>query len=407
MPLPVIIIGAGVSGLLLAQGLKKANIPCRIFERDAHLEARTQGYRVRISDDGIQALRDNLSPEHLAKVKQRCSILPMKGNAPSAILDALTGGKGVPLFPGGGAPGPPPPVFTESEVLSVDRRVLREVLLQGLGGLLEFGNEYEHYEQDGEAGITVTFTDGDTIEGSLLVGADGTWSPVRRQLIPKYQLSDTEARPIYGKTPMTDTLSAALSPSVMSSLTLLRSPKLSCLLEDMRFDHSQPETPPDYVYWVLFLRGDAYQEDAVPSTTEETPRFAREVTSDWHPSFRCLFTQPDSGASVIHLVTSRPTALGVGTEADALVTLMGDAAHAMAPTAALGATTVLRDAGNLVRPLTLREDVMATPAPALRAYEREMEVYAADALAKSMMGAKRIFGVKPFDELPLIDMRGS
>ncbi|KAK4550318.1 hypothetical protein LTR36_003285 [Oleoguttula mirabilis] len=407
MPSPVLIIGAGVSGLLLAQGLKKANLPSRVFERDAHLEARTQGYRVRISDEGIQALRDCLSPEHFAKVKRCCSILPMKGNAPSATLDALTARAGVPLFPGGRPSGPPPPVGAEIQVLSVDRRALRAILLQGLEGLTEFGKEYEHYEQDGEGAVTVTFTDGSSIEGSLLVGADGAWSRVRQQLLPEYQLSDTEARPIYGKTPVTDALGAALSSAVLSGLTLLRSPNFSCLLETMRFDHSQPETPPDYVYWVLFLKGDAYQEDAIPASTEDTLHFAQKATSDWHDSFRCLFTQPGSGASVVHLVTSRPSALAVSTAKDALVVLIGDAAHAMAPTAALGATTALRDAGNLVRQLTLRTDVVAKPAAALRAYEREMEVYAADALERSMMGAKIVFGIKPFDELPLVDTRGS
>jgi 2-polyprenyl-6-methoxyphenol hydroxylase-like FAD-dependent oxidoreductase len=34
--LPVIIIGAGISGLLLAQQLRKANIPFEIFERDSN-----------------------------------------------------------------------------------------------------------------------------------------------------------------------------------------------------------------------------------------------------------------------------------------------------------------------------------------------------------------------------------
>lgn len=403
MPLPVIIIGAGVSGLLLAHGLKKANMSVRLFERDAGLEARQQGYRVLISDQGIQALQNNLLPEHFAKVKRCCSIYSMTGNAPSVNLDAITGGEGLPLFPAGVSQ----PLSTESEVLSADRRVLREVLLQGLESITEFGKEYQRYEQDAEGGVTVTFTGGDSIRGSLLVGADGTWSRVRQQLLPNYQLSDTEARPIYGKTPLTDAISAAFPPRAMRELTLLQSPTLKCLLECMRFDHSQPETPPDYVYWVLFLRGDAYQDGSMPTTTEKALEFARRATNDWHPSFRCLFNQPDSGASVIRLVTSRPSAIAVKTEQDALVALTGDAAHAMAPTAALGATTALRDAGNVIQHLTAEDDAMVEPARALRAYEREMEAYAVEALAKSMVGAKRIYGVKPFEELPIIDMRST
>lgn len=46
-PLPVLIIGAGISGLLLAQSLRKIGgeaVPYRIFERDADLTTRGVGW---------------------------------------------------------------------------------------------------------------------------------------------------------------------------------------------------------------------------------------------------------------------------------------------------------------------------------------------------------------------------
>lgn len=42
--LPVLIIGAGISGLLLAQQLHKLNIPFQIFERDNDLQTRGVGW---------------------------------------------------------------------------------------------------------------------------------------------------------------------------------------------------------------------------------------------------------------------------------------------------------------------------------------------------------------------------
>lgn len=42
----VLIIGAGIGGLTLAQGLRKQGISFEIFERDASAEARGQGYAV-------------------------------------------------------------------------------------------------------------------------------------------------------------------------------------------------------------------------------------------------------------------------------------------------------------------------------------------------------------------------
>lgn len=45
---PVIIIGASISGLTLAQGLRKAGIPYQIFERDSSLSARSAGWGLTI-----------------------------------------------------------------------------------------------------------------------------------------------------------------------------------------------------------------------------------------------------------------------------------------------------------------------------------------------------------------------
>lgn len=44
--LHVLIIGAGLGGLTLAQGLRKQGISFELFERDASAEARGQGYAV-------------------------------------------------------------------------------------------------------------------------------------------------------------------------------------------------------------------------------------------------------------------------------------------------------------------------------------------------------------------------
>ena len=41
---PVLIVGAGISGLLLAQHLRKQNIAFRIFERDGDLKTRGVGW---------------------------------------------------------------------------------------------------------------------------------------------------------------------------------------------------------------------------------------------------------------------------------------------------------------------------------------------------------------------------
>ena len=52
----VVIIGAGIGGLCLAQGLRKAGIAVQVFERDTHPGSRWEGYRIAINADGAAAL---------------------------------------------------------------------------------------------------------------------------------------------------------------------------------------------------------------------------------------------------------------------------------------------------------------------------------------------------------------
>ena len=250
---PIPIIGAGVSGLALAQGLLSNNVPFRIFERDPELHTRSQGYRFRVSEEGIEALTQNLPPKKLAKLEACCcaEVRSDTGNVPQIHLDATTAEKSGWLYKSGQQG----PIRATGKPWSADRGALRYVRSSGLGSLLEYGKELDKHE-DGEDSVTVTFKDGSTARGCLLVGADGVWSKIRSQLLPSYALVDTKGRLIYGKTEVTSDFIAKFSPEAMNGLTFIRDSKreFSCLLEPMRFNTNERDSPSDYVYWVLFFR---------------------------------------------------------------------------------------------------------------------------------------------------------
>lgn len=71
-------------------------------------------------------------------------------------------------------------------------------------------------------GVLVNVTDRETIEGFLLVGADGSWSKVRRQLLPNVSSLDSEGRLIYGKTIMTPDFLERFNTAAMNGMTLIR-----------------------------------------------------------------------------------------------------------------------------------------------------------------------------------------
>jgi 2-polyprenyl-6-methoxyphenol hydroxylase-like FAD-dependent oxidoreductase len=171
---------------------------------------------------------------------------------------------------------------------------------------------------------------------------------------------------------------------------------LPCLLEYMRFDHGDQDAMHDYVYWVLFLRKDSFMPDNEMLQMSEAGvvEFVRKLTANWNPQLRCLFN--DFAASLIPVISSRPPLPWWNSNSRA--TLIGDATHVMAPTAAFGATSALQDAGVLVQQLTQsggRDDIAA-----LRSYEAQMRQYAEAALHRSSMGGKMMFGMRPFEELP-------
>lgn len=62
---PILIIGAGISGLVLAQYLKHRDIPFEIFEQDSTIDARSGGWGLTLHWS-LPALRE-LLPEHLVQ----------------------------------------------------------------------------------------------------------------------------------------------------------------------------------------------------------------------------------------------------------------------------------------------------------------------------------------------------
>src|SRR3954465_6238548 len=84
---PVLISGAGVGGLLPAQSLRSHRIPFKVYERDADGSSRSQGYRLRISVDGLTALEQVLDPAHYERFRAGCTAL---GAGKIEAIDALT-----------------------------------------------------------------------------------------------------------------------------------------------------------------------------------------------------------------------------------------------------------------------------------------------------------------------------
>ncbi|MFC7589662.1 FAD-dependent oxidoreductase [Nonomuraea antimicrobica] len=140
-PLRVLIAGAGLGGLCLAQRLHQAGVDVLVLERDAGPYSRAQGHRVHIDQRGEDALRACL-PGPLFELYQATRGQPsermMLINAEGARLQEVP----LPALPDGTS------IIRTGRAVS--RNTLREILLGGLDGVVRFGKAFTRYEQDGE-----------------------------------------------------------------------------------------------------------------------------------------------------------------------------------------------------------------------------------------------------------------
>jgi 2-polyprenyl-6-methoxyphenol hydroxylase-like FAD-dependent oxidoreductase len=164
------IIGAGIGGLCLAQGLRQAGAAVTVYERT---EARTdwlQGYRIHINPNGSRALHACLPPAAWHAFLETVSVDGGGFGFTTERLDDLLRFSADEITPAGGP---------EDRHYGVSRISLREVLLSGMDDVIRLGREFTHYETTADGRVTAHFADGSTATAELLIGADGANSRER------------------------------------------------------------------------------------------------------------------------------------------------------------------------------------------------------------------------------------
>lgn len=354
----VLVAGAGLGGLALAQALQAAGVEVRVYEADADAGARTQGYRIGLREHGWKALRACL-PERLYELAVATSgeltgpgmLYDDRLNVLSRELEAPAEGARV-----------------------IDRQVFRHILMGGMRGHVEFGRRLRGYEEPREGPVRAEFADGSEAAGGLLVGADGGNSVVRRKLLPEIGLEESGMCGLMGRTP----LSACPPELVPGRGTMIKGQGTTLMLGRMVFDRPPaeaaaelaPDVPlPDresYVRWVLLVPPDHHV-----STTRggDGREIALELLEGWHPDVLALIRGTDMSYGVGRApVLDRPVEPWPASR----VTLLGDAAHLTLASGGNGANTALVDAQRLSAALVAVDRGERDLLPALTAYQADM-----------------------------------
>ncbi|PKK43459.1 hypothetical protein CI102_11825 [Trichoderma harzianum] len=331
----VLIAGAGLGGLTLAQNLRKRGISYEIFERDEHKDARFQGWAIAlhtITDELVASMPSDMpdlrqATDHMSplKIPTQICLYPAESNVRVGWEDC-----------------------PETPFIRAERYRLRNHLATNIP--IQWGKRVQRIEHD-DQGVAVYFEDGTSAKGDILVGADGVKSVVRQQLLQKSHDEVLKIIPlaaIVGELKLSGEAFKRQLQLSHGSYSLIDSEKgylTFCSLHDVA-----PDGKSARYYWIM-SRSDPTIADPDhwlhKATQQEKLDHAREVMSNREPKFREIFdlTPVEGVKKETHIWRD----LELSSLPAGRVVLMGDAAHVMTPFRGEGGYNTFIDAMALAK----------------------------------------------------------
>lgn len=350
MKTPITIIGAGLGGLTLARVLHLHGIAATVYEADSSANARTQGGMLDIHEENGQlALKTaGLFDEFRALIHpggQATRVLDKEGRV---LLDDPDDGTG-------GRP-------------EVPRGELRRILMDSLpADTIQWGHKVTAVSPLGNGKHTVTFANGTTVTTELLVGADGAWSKVRPLL--------SEAKPAYTGITFIETYLFDAGTHYPASAQAVGGGSMFALAPEKGIvAHREPNAV--LHTYVVLSKPEDWMAHVDRSDRATALAFVAREFEGWAPELTALISE--SGTDPVR----RPIyALPVGHRWERVpgVTLLGDAAHLMAPSGE-GANLAMLDGAELGKALAANPN---DGEAALLAYEEDLFLRSASEAAEA------------------------
>ncbi|OAA50536.1 Aromatic-ring hydroxylase-like protein [Metarhizium rileyi] len=362
---PVIISGAGVVGLTLAHGLKKANIPFEIYERDDHIDARDHGWAITIhwALPFLLELLDDATIDAVENVQVDPEVgRNDSGNFLFINLETLDSKFCIP----------------PNKRRRVNREKLRKALLQGVADHVRWGKRLSNIELVNSAndGVEAHFTDGSSVQGSMIIGAEGANSQTRKFLVPeKYRNYQLPVRFIGASVYMTPEQVKPLrdiDPLLFQGCHPVTGHFLwVSMLETPEVNGTKGTEEERYKVQIITSWKVKSDKDEVPPNDAERVAEMKRRAAGFHPLLRQAVESIPESAPVLEIALQDWPCFNWDNH-DGRVTLIGDAAHAMTMYRGEAANHGILDAYNLVQRLKKMYAGETSLKTAIDSYEEDM-----------------------------------
>ncbi|KEY70383.1 hypothetical protein S7711_09357 [Stachybotrys chartarum IBT 7711] len=351
----ILIAGAGLTGLILAQGINKFNaspeaathpvkLTYEIFEREPFVFYRGGGYSLTLHW-GLQVLQDALPKEvldgldsclcnpHFVETGQTTDFQYLNLRTKEVVVRA-----------------PMPKV----PVARVARTRLIKLLMQGID--VQFSKQLSDISWPADDRVTAHFADGTSADGNLLIGADGGKSAVRRILCGPRAESQPVAVKAVGLRCHYPVEKCAKYQEIDPNIVHGGDPDTNTYFWFSLLDMPRPNSDRPLAECYITVNW-PFEDDFlgkgkptdVPATRSERIGFLRDLAEGWaEPLREMIFDLPsETDIREINLVEWTPEK-GMWDNHNGTVTLIGDSAHAMTPFRGEAANHGILDAGNIL-----------------------------------------------------------
>jgi len=316
----IIIVGGGIGGLTLAIAAKQQGLDVALYERVCNFSE--VGAGLQLSPNGVSVLNALGLAEQLDRIGFKPENAEVRlGKSGRTILQ-------IPFRKNNRS-------CYNYDYYHVHRADLLELLVNRLSEMdescIHMDKEFCGYSQS-SSGVTVSFSDGSSVVGDLLVGADGIHSSVRERLLGKIETRFTGNVEWRIVVPASQIKTDAIPPNA----TVWCGPKGHAVTYYLRGG--------ELINFVGIVEKDKWLEESW--TAKGSKKDLAEDFQGWHPSLQNIIENADESACFRWALCDQSP---LSKWFDQRVCLLGDACHSMLPFLAQGAVSAIEDAFFLVR----------------------------------------------------------